>query len=42
VGFDWQAIGALVFGLLFGAISARGGMVTGLMMRITDAFLTFR
>ncbi len=36
------ALGAFVFGSLFGAIAGySGGLVNGLMMRIADAFLTF-
>ena len=36
------ALGALLFGSLFGAIAGyAGGAVNGLMMRIADAFLTF-
>jgi peptide/nickel transport system permease protein len=36
------AIGAFLFGSLFGAISGyAGGLVNNLMMRIADAFLTF-
>lgn len=36
------ALGAFVFGSLFGAIAGySGGWVNGLMMRIADAFLTF-
>ena len=36
------ALGALLFGSLFGAIAGyAGGAVNGLMMRVADAFLTF-
>lgn len=36
------AVGAFIFGALFGAIAGyAGGMVNDLMMRIADAFLTF-
>ncbi len=36
------ALGAFIFGVLFGAISGyAGGIVNSIMMRITDAFLTF-
>ncbi|MBV5347598.1 hypothetical protein JZU46_05220, partial [bacterium] len=36
------ALGAFLFGSLFGAISGyAGGIVNNLMMRIADAFLTF-
>jgi ABC-type dipeptide/oligopeptide/nickel transport system permease subunit len=36
------ALGAFIFGSLFGAIAGyAGGTVNGLMMRIADAFLTF-
>jgi peptide/nickel transport system permease protein len=36
------ALGAFIFGSFFGAISGyAGGMVNDIMMRITDAFLTF-
>ena len=36
------ALGAFVFGSLFGAVAGySGGLVNGLMMRIADAFLTF-
>jgi peptide/nickel transport system permease protein len=36
------ALGAFIFGVLFGAVSGyAGGTVNGMMMRIADAFLTF-
>ncbi len=36
------AIGAFLFGVIFGAVSGyAGGMLNGFMMRLSDAFLTF-